>query len=89
MFYFYVLYSLRDGNLYKGFTSDLLKRVVSHNAGKTRSTKHRRPFILLYFETYEEQSDALARERWSKSLSGGVALRQLLQSKQLLGADNF
>ncbi|MCR9099664.1 MAG: hypothetical protein NXI25_06905, partial [bacterium] len=47
--------------------------VEQHNAGATRSTKHRRPFILLYFEEYADQLTALSRERWSKSLEGGAA----------------
>ena len=87
MFYFYVLYSLKDGRLYKGSTSDLPKRVLQHNAGRTPSTKHRRPFILLYFEPFEQKAEASARERWAKSLEGGAALRQLLVEKSLLALD--
>ncbi|MCR9102446.1 MAG: GIY-YIG nuclease family protein, partial [bacterium] len=60
MHYFYVLYSLKDNRLYKGSTSNLLRRVEQHNAGATRSTKHRRPFILLYFEEYADQLTALS-----------------------------
>jgi putative endonuclease len=33
MFYFYVLYSLKDNRLYKGATSNLLRRLQQHNAG--------------------------------------------------------
>ncbi|KGE88434.1 MAG: GIY-YIG nuclease family protein [Phaeodactylibacter xiamenensis] len=87
MFYFYVLYSLKDNRLYKGATSNLLRRLQQHNAGGTRSTKHRRPLILLYFEEYAEQSAALSRERWSKSLEGGAALRELLKSAGLLNEE--
>ena len=87
MFYFYVRYSLKDGRLYKGSTSDLPKRVLQHNAGRTPSTKYRRPFILLYFEPFEQKVEASARERWSKSLEGGVALKQLLMDKHLLKPD--
>jgi putative endonuclease len=84
MHYFYVLYSLKDNRLYKGSTSNLLRRVEQHNAGATRSTKYRRPFILLYFEEYADQLTALSRERWSKSLEGGAVLRELLTNKGLL-----
>ena len=84
MFYFYVLYSLKDNRLYKGSSADLPKRILQHNAGMTNSTKNRRPLILLYLEIYDEKSEALARERWSKSLEGGAALKQLLKEKRLL-----
>jgi predicted GIY-YIG superfamily endonuclease len=36
MFYFYVLYSLKDNRLYKGATSNLLRRLQQHNAGATK-----------------------------------------------------
>ena len=87
MFYFYVLYSLKDGRLYKGSTANLPKRILQHNAGRTPSTKNRRPLILLYFEIFELKQLASGREKWAKSLQGGAALKQLLIDKQLLKSD--
>ena len=84
MFYFYVLYSLKDDKLYKGSSSNLLNRLKQHNAGRTKSTKHRRPLILLYFEVFEEKQMATQREAWSKTLEGGSTLRQILIDKNLL-----
>ena len=84
MHYFYVLYSLKDNRLYKGCTSDLPKRLLQHNAGRTPSTKHRRPLILLYFEYYAEKRQATKREAWSKTMEGGAELKQLLVDKNLL-----
>jgi putative endonuclease len=84
MFYFYVLYSLKDNHLYKGASADLPKRIIQHNAGMVTSTKNRRPLILLYFEIYDSKTEALTRERESKSLQGGTALKKLLKEKQLL-----
>ncbi|WP_425420145.1 GIY-YIG nuclease family protein [Phaeodactylibacter xiamenensis] len=76
MYYFYVLYSLKDNRLYKGATSNLLRRLQQHNAGGTRSTKHRRPLILLYFEEYAEQSppryhESAGRSHWRAVLLCG------------------
>ena len=84
MFYFYVLYSLKDGRLYKGSTSDLLRRLQQHNAGRTPSTKNRRPLILLYFEEFEQKAEAAKREARAKTLEGGVALKRLLMDKALI-----
>ncbi len=84
MHFFYVLYSLKDGKLYKGSTSNLINRIHQHNSGRTKSTQKRRPLILLYFEEFEEKRDALKRERWSKTLDGGVDLRKILIEKSLL-----
>ncbi len=84
MYYFYVLYSLKDGKLYKGSTSQLLKRIEQHNAGQTKSIQKRRPFILLHYETFDNKKEAIRREYWSKTLEGGTALRELLVEKSLL-----
>ena len=62
MYYVYVLQSLRDSNLYFGYTADLKKRVELHNSGKVKSTKNRRPFVLIYYEAYAHKLDAAKRE---------------------------
>ena len=66
MFYVYLLRSLKDGKLYIGFTSDIKKRPDEHNSGKSRSTKSRRPFELIYFEAYKAKKDAQKREAMLK-----------------------
>jgi putative endonuclease len=84
MHYFYVLYSLKDNRLYKGYTSDLPKRILAHNKGQTTSTKHRRPLILIYFEVFDDKVEALTQERLSKTLEGGAALKQQLKNIGIL-----
>ncbi|MDP3799936.1 MAG: GIY-YIG nuclease family protein, partial [bacterium] len=62
MFYVYVIKSKMDGNLYFGSTNDLKKRFAEHNSGKVFSTKHRKPFELVYYEAYKAEKDARNRE---------------------------
>ena len=78
MFYFYVLYSLKDGKLYKGYSANLAQRFLKHQAGGTNSTKYRRPLILIYAEAFQSKKEAMDRERWAKSLEGGARLMQIL-----------
>lgn len=66
MFYVYILKSLRDGNLYIGYTNDLKKRVKEHNGKRVFSTKSRAPFELVYYEAYKAEGDARAREKQLK-----------------------
>ena len=47
MYFVYILKSLKDNNLYIGRTKDFKRRFNEHNSGKVRSTKSRKPFILL------------------------------------------
>ncbi len=73
MYYLYVLKSLKDGNLYTGSTIDLKKRFKEHNGGLVRSTKHRRPFELVYYEAYCSEKDARLRESRLKLRSKALA----------------
>ena len=70
MHYVYVLRSLKDGNLYTGYTTDLRQRLADHTAGKAPSTRNRRPLQLIYYEAYLLPKDAKAREFFLKSGSG-------------------
>ena len=86
MFYFYVLYSLKDEKLYKGYSENIAARLLKHNAGGNISTKNRRPFALIYLESFLSKQEALDRERWSKTLEGGSELKQILISNGILNS---
>ncbi|MBI1307089.1 MAG: GIY-YIG nuclease family protein [Bacteroidetes bacterium] len=62
MYFVYVLRSLKDGSTYIGFTSDLERRLIEHNEGRTKSIKHKIPYELYYYEAYSDKSTARRRE---------------------------
>ncbi|MDO8600919.1 MAG: GIY-YIG nuclease family protein [bacterium] len=66
MFYFYVLQSLKDKNLYFGYSDDLRRRLKEHNDGRVSATKNRRPLECIYYEAYKAKKDARERERQIK-----------------------
>ena len=69
MHYTYML-QCKDGTYYIGYTTDLKKRVKAHNEGKgAKYTKGRGPVELIYYEEYEEKSQAMRREWEMKRLS--------------------
>jgi len=70
MFYAYILKSQKDNTHYYGSSSNLETRLKTHNQGKVRYTKGRRPWILIYFEEYKSRSEAFKRERFFKSIDG-------------------
>ena len=72
----YVLKSLKDGKYYYGSGKDAQTRLKAHNAGKVRSTKARKPFVLIHAEHYETRTQALRRERFFKSIDGYIWLKQ-------------
>ncbi|KRM91072.1 GIY-YIG nuclease family protein [Liquorilactobacillus cacaonum] len=63
--YFFYILLCADNTLYGGFTNDVNHRLAVHNAGKgakyTR-LKRRRPLELIYYETFDNKSDALKAE---------------------------
>jgi putative endonuclease len=70
MHYVYVLRSIRDDGFYIGYSPNLRKRIGQHANGKSFATSFCRPWKLIYYEAYLEQSDALGRERYLKSGAG-------------------
>ncbi len=78
--YVYILRSLKDRNLYTGYTTNLRKRIADHNAGKAPSTRHRRPLRLIYYEAYLSPKDAKAREAFLKSGSSKRYVRKQLRN---------
>lgn len=73
MFYLYILKSKKDNQLYIGYTSNLRIRFRQHSEGESRSTKWRRPFVLIYYEAYTDRRDALKREKNLKLRSRAYA----------------
>ena len=60
----YILASKRNGTLYVGVTSDLVKRVWEHrNDERDGFTKQYRVHRLVYFERFADMPSAIAREK--------------------------
>lgn len=80
MFYVYILQSMKDKQLYIGFTDNLRKRILKHNTGKVFSTKSRRPLKLIYFEVCLNERDAKQRERYFKTGIGKRFIKNRLKN---------
>jgi putative endonuclease len=66
-FYVYMLASRRNGTLYTGMTSDLVKRVWQHKTGKVEGfTKQYCVKTLVYYETHQSAESGIVREKQIK-----------------------
>ena len=67
--YIYIL-RCADDTLYTGWTTDVKKRVVTHNSGKgAKYTRARLPVELVYTEEYDDKVEAQKREYAIKQLT--------------------
>ena len=76
--FLYILSSLKDKKLYTGTCENLEKRLVRHNAGLVKSTKHRRPLVLMHSEYFNTMSEARKKEWELKYTPWGGKLKKLL-----------
>ncbi|HFB68339.1 MAG TPA: hypothetical protein ENJ66_05200, partial [Calditrichae bacterium] len=76
----YVLLSLKDHNLYIGFSKNIVQRFNEHQQGKVRVTKHRRPFVLLYWECFPDLDTAVKNEKHFKKSHIRKKLKLLLKN---------
>ena len=66
--YVYIV-ECNDHSYYTGWTTDLKKRIATHNNGHgAKYTRARRPVKLIYFEEFIDKSSALKREYFIKQL---------------------
>ncbi|CAE6483256.1 Endonuclease [Nitrosomonas nitrosa] len=71
----YILASQRNGTLYTGVTSNLVKRVWEHKNDQVEGfTKKYRVHTLVYFELCESMETAIMRE---KQIKAGSRLKKL------------
>jgi putative endonuclease len=75
-FFVYILASRRNGTLYTGLTSDLLKRVWEHkNHFVEGFTDKYDVDKLVYFETHENVASAITREKRLKKWNRAWKIR--------------
>ena len=63
-YFVYILASRRNGTLYVGMTNDLARRTFEHREGAGAIfTKRYGVGLLVYFESYQDVWEAIAREK--------------------------
>jgi putative endonuclease len=73
--YIYILFNKRNGTLYTGVTSDLVKRIYEHKNKLTAGFSHKYNVTKLgYYEMFSRITDAIARE---KQIKGGSRKKKI------------
>jgi putative endonuclease len=78
MYFVYVIKSLKYDWNYVGITNDIQRRIQQHNAGQNKSTKHYKPFKLIFSEEFPDRITARKREKYLKSAAGRRWMKSIL-----------
>jgi len=81
MFYYvYILRSRKNKSLYVGYSSNLRKRLLTHNLGLNKATKPFRPYELVFYEAFLNRVDAKNREEYLKSGWGFRTIKKMMEN---------
>ena len=75
----YSTYALlfKDGDIYKGVTSNLAKRLDYHHRGLSRWTRDKGTFRLIYSKDHRDKKEALKVEKFLKTGKGREFLKNI------------
>ena len=73
-YYTYILQSELSGTFYIGQTQNIDKRIETHNAGKNKSTKAKRPWKLFAVFKTNTRAEAIALENKLKKMKKRQAI---------------
>ncbi|MEO8590160.1 MAG: GIY-YIG nuclease family protein, partial [Flavobacteriales bacterium] len=73
----YAIASLSQAYIHVGLCGDVPERLARHQAGRERTTRPYRPFVLLLAEEHPDRLVAREREKYLKSGKGREILKEL------------
>jgi len=77
-YYVYILASKRNGTLYTGVTSDLVKRCYEHKQDMVEGfTKRYQVHTLVYYEVHNDVNEAINREKQIKKWNRSWKIRSI------------
>ena len=77
MYWVYALKSVSKKYIYVGITDNIDRRIMQHNAGRSKTTRFYSPFKLIYSEATDTRQNARKREKYLKSGVGKEFLKKL------------
>lgn len=81
--YIYILQSLLKDSFYIGSTNNLQKRIIEHQNGCVKSTKHIRPLELMFNKEFDTIQEAGKIEYKLKSYKSRKIIERIIEEKEL------
>ena len=82
-YFVYIIESFKDGSYYVGSAQDLSERIERHNQGRSKYTKAKRPWNLIYHEEHPDRSSAVLREKEIKARKSKEYIERLVRASRL------
>ena len=81
-YFLYIIQSEIDDSFYIGTTQNLDDRISRHNQGRSKYTKQKRPWNLVYTEEHPDRSSAMKKEYALKRRKSREYIESLIESFQ-------
>ncbi len=78
-YYCYIIYSTKLDKYYIGSTNNVEGRLRRHNSSNTGFTSTGKPWVIKYWEKFDNKTDAVKREFQLKSWKSRIKLEELIQ----------
>ena len=72
------LISLITGDYYKGYTTNVKRRIKEHNSGRVVSTKSKIPYELIFVQICRSRIKARKLEKYLKSGFGREIIKEMV-----------
>ena len=83
MHFVYVIQSIKTGEVYKGLTDNIDRRLTQHMTGKSRSTKSKLPLRLVHVEICSSRTEARVLEKFFKSGFGRETILEIIDNMRM------
>lgn len=80
MYHLYIIQN-RKNNYYVGTTKNISDRLKRHNENRSKSTKYKGPWELVYKENFLSRSEAMKREYYIKRQKSKRFLQKLIKNQ--------
>ena len=77
--YVYIIQSEATKSYYIGSTANLEQRLFKHNQGATTSTRHKRPWKLVFSQRYENINQARKVEYRLKKFKSRIIIERIIK----------
>jgi len=81
-YFVYILKSIKEDTYYVGSTQDLDSRLERHNQGRSKYTKAKRPWQLVYREKCQSRAEAMSLERKIKARKSKDYIEALVRTSR-------